>query len=42
MACRICTVTAALVGAALLAVILRELPGGVRELRIARMAKWKD
>jgi hypothetical protein len=41
MFCRVCAVTAGLLGAGLAALIIREIPGGIRELRAMRMAKWK-
>lgn len=41
MFCRVCAVTFGIVGATALVVLIRELPGAVRELRCIRMAKWQ-
>lgn len=38
---RVCTVLVTAAIGAVVALFVRELPGGIRELRCARMAKWK-
>lgn len=41
MSRKLCAVTFGVVGAALLALLVAEIPGAIRELKAIRMAKWK-